>query len=402
MMSFAELVAPLSAEDFLKDYYGRKPVHIARGADCGPDILNWERLNGLLALSPYWTQHHLKLIMKGREALPQNYCDRVETATGPAMMANPKKVKAMLGMGASLVANRVHAICPEVARVAQIFEERFAAQVGANVYCSFKDVQAFTTHFDLHDVFAYQTEGRKTWRIYSARADNPTHPLPPGDETEKLLASSRGDLLFEATLEPGDLLYLPRGQYHDALATSEASLHVTFSVSPATGMSLFDLIKGQSDQDTLFRAYLPDARHDGGEALRAHLQALADKLSALVTSPLFEAEVAALQHGLRRDLPDFTLPETPRPTFYTVHRRARIERTLDDGYRLITDGATIPLGAAHAAVGWAMGQRWFTREDLEARYADIAPAALDRVLDAMAHAGLIAKAQPAQQSAPIR
>jgi hypothetical protein len=32
-----------------------------------------------------------------------------------------------------------------------------------------------------------------------------------------------------------DFLYLPRGQYHDALTGSQASLHVTFGVAPATG-----------------------------------------------------------------------------------------------------------------------------------------------------------------------
>ncbi len=41
--------------------------------------------------------------------------------------------------------------------------------------------------------------------------------MPPGDEWEKWLTESRGKLLFEANMQPGDVLYLPRGQYHDAL-----------------------------------------------------------------------------------------------------------------------------------------------------------------------------------------
>ena len=54
-----------------------------------------------------------------------------------------------------------------------MLEREFAARVAANVYCSFKGVQAFQTHFDLHDVFAVQAEGEKCWRVYEARADTP-------------------------------------------------------------------------------------------------------------------------------------------------------------------------------------------------------------------------------------
>ena len=63
------------------------------------------------------------------------------------------------------------------------------------MYCSFKGVQAFQTHYDLHDVFAVQAEGEKTWRIYESRADAPVTPLPPGDEVEKWL-TDRADACF--------------------------------------------------------------------------------------------------------------------------------------------------------------------------------------------------------------
>ena len=56
-----------------------------------------------------------------------------------------------------------------------MLEREFAARASANVYCSFKGVQAFQTHYDLHDVFAVQAEGEKTWRIYESRADTPVH-----------------------------------------------------------------------------------------------------------------------------------------------------------------------------------------------------------------------------------
>jgi hypothetical protein len=92
-------------------------------------------------------------------------------------------------------------------------------------------------------VFAYQAEGEKLWHVYEARADNPINPVPPGDEAEKWLVDTRGKLLHELVMRPGDLLYLPRGQYHDAITGDGASLHVTYWVKPATGLSLFKLLE---------------------------------------------------------------------------------------------------------------------------------------------------------------
>ena len=237
-MQFPDFIAPFDAARFHAEYFGKRPVHIRGNGDSHRSALDWARFNQVLAITPYWTEETLKVYFKSRVALRENYCDTADVRAGASAPINPAKVKALMGLGASLVANHVHRVCPEVGAVAHMLEQEFAARVAANVYCSFKGVQAFQTHFDLHDVFAVQAEGEKLWRVYESRADAPVLPLPPGDEIEKWLTESRGRLLFEAQMQPGDVLYLPRGQYHDALTGSHASLHVTFGVTPATGLAL--------------------------------------------------------------------------------------------------------------------------------------------------------------------
>ena len=213
--------------------------------------------------------------------------------------------------------------------------------MAANVYCSFKGVQAFQTHFDLHDVFAVQAEGEKLWRVYESRADAPVLPLPPGDEIEKWLTESRGRLLFEVNMRPGDILYLPRGQYHDALTGSQASLHVTFGVSPATGLSLFKLLETAVTQESAFRAYLPDARKEA--ELRERLGALADRIKAVMTSPAFAIDVLNHQRDLGRAPANYELPAQARPSWYSVGTpgargasrswlRRRVRRRRDPGW----------------------------------------------------------------------
>ena len=188
--------------------------------------------------------------------------------------ADPAKVKALLGLGASLIANHFHRVCPEVAAVAHMLEREFAARVRSPTSIApsracrrSRPTSTCTT------CSPCRRKAKSRWRVYEARADTPVTPLPPGDEVEKWLTASRGRLLFEADMKPGDILYLPRGQYHDALTGAQASLHITFGVSPATGLALFKLLEDAATQESAFRAYLPDARN--AAELRERLAQLA-------------------------------------------------------------------------------------------------------------------------------
>lgn len=162
-MDMAGFMAPLRLAEFREQHFGRRPLHIAADARRF-GVLSWQRFNEVLALTPYWNEDTLKVFYQSRAALRENYCDTAELAGGLKAPVNPAKVKALLGLRASLVANHNHKVCPEIAHVVSMLEREFAARSFANVYGSFKGIQAFQTHFDLHDVFALQIEGEKTWR----------------------------------------------------------------------------------------------------------------------------------------------------------------------------------------------------------------------------------------------
>jgi len=389
-MQFVEFIAPFDAAMFRTEYYGRLPLHI-RGAGHGrPEILDWARFNTALAVTPYWNEDTLKVYYRSRAALRENYCDTADLRPGSPAPVNPAKVKALLGLGASLIANHLHRVCPEVAAVAGMLEREFAARVAANAYCSFQGVQAFQTHFDLHDVFAVQVEGEKTWHVYESRADTPVNPLPPGDEIEKWLTSSRGKLLFEAQMKPGDILYLPRGQYHDALTGAQASLHVTFGVAPATGLALVPLLEKTLLRETGFREYLPDAR-SGGE-LRERLAKLAERVRAIMISPAFAVDVLNHQRDLARPPADYGLPAQLRTTWYSVARRASVIRR-DAGYVVVFEGGELGVGATWPTVDWMLRQRVFSLEDAAARQTGVDRAELSRDVERLTRAGILAETE---------
>lgn len=126
-----------------------------------------------------------------------------------------------------------------------MLESFFGSVVGANAYLTPSNSQGFAPHFDDIDAFVCQVSGRKRWRVYAPRGDG-CDALPRRssvDFTQDEMESVK--LVYDTILEPGDMLYLPRGAIHQAECPngdplgecgrngsgkrSDPSLHVTLS-----------------------------------------------------------------------------------------------------------------------------------------------------------------------------
>jgi hypothetical protein len=370
-MTFDEFVAPIGEERFLADFYGRSPVHLraiaaGRGLDFG-----WDDLNALFAIAAHWTPGNIKLLMNSQPVDPAHYIDEVPTFDGPVRRADPAKMDLFLGMGASLVANAADAASPAIAAVTAMLSRRFTALASANIYCSFDGVQAFATHYDTHEVFALQCEGEKTWRLYANREVDPVDHPPHTPDAQARIDAARGPVVHQVTTRPGDLLYIPRGQYHDALAQQGASMHISFAVAPRTGRVLASLLDAAIGADPAFRAYLPDPDAQGGAALAARLRDLAGRLAGIVASPGFAIEVANAQRKAALARVPITLPERTAAAYLArTGRPAEVRRTAT-GARLIVAGREHPLGAAPDAADWALARPAFSDRELDARFAHV-------------------------------
>ena len=374
--SLEDLIAPVSLERFRAEFQGRRPLHIpADEARSKTALLDWNAFNALLGQTGIWTAQTLRLMINRVPVPASDYCQGAQAVGGPVLRPVPQKVEVFLNAGASAVANEVQSFHPMIAQTATALGRAFAAQVGANIYCSFKGVQAFGPHYDVHDVFAVQTEGEKVWRIYENQIETPVDLPPDGPETLQWLEQSRGRLLKEVVMKPGDVLYLPRGQFHDALATEGASLHVTFSVTPLYGRVLFSLLDNAAMQFPQFRDYFPPADQDEGRALSAHLMRLGKLVADLVSSPAFRDEVAMAQERL-----------VPRPVTFSLPVQMPLQR-----YKLT--GRPFPRGATadQIAYDWCAGQGDFSLEKMLAEFDFIAPHKLRRAIEAAEAAGALVR-----------
>lgn len=378
MKDLADLLHPLTPERFFAEYHGRRPLHLPASDAAGvpgldrASLLDWEGLSQLLNQSSIWTPSTLKLVQNTEPIPPELYCRLVRDQNGEQMRPDPAKVSLFLARGASLIAGDVQGLTPALSRLTQALGRAFAASAQANVYCSFQGVKAFGSHYDLTDVFAIQTRGTKLWKLYAHREDLPVE-MPELPDPRAYFEQARGPVVAEIMMRPGDVLYIPRGCYHDALAQDEASLHVTIALAPLHGRVLFRLLEHAAMQDRAFRAYLPPADQDGGHALQAHLADLGQRLAQLAAHPAFRDEVAMAQEQIIPREAAITLPRAPALTTY--RRTSLVARTYSG-----------PL--AHA-MNWALSQPGFVLEEVIAQFNFVPEADIRQAVEEAEKAGVL-------------
>ncbi|MEU1456840.1 JmjC domain-containing protein [Streptomyces avermitilis] len=143
----------------------------------------------------------------------------------------------------------------------------------ANAYLAVGDTDGFNLHWDDHDVIAVQLSGEKSWEVRG-----PSRPAPMYRDAERNLTPSE-EVLWEGTMQAGDILHIPRGFWHTATRIGSGdghSLHVTFGLTKRTGVTWANFLSDAARADENFRTDLE--RSDGtvdGDVLAAKLTGLA-------------------------------------------------------------------------------------------------------------------------------
>lgn len=265
----ATLIAPQPTA-FLIDHLARKERFHLKSADRGRyvDLFPWQTIDQLIetdALPP----DRFALLRDGNEIHASLY--RHEGGKGPLRVAT---VQDLLRQGCSALLVHVHRAVPAIGRLCAAAERELSCQVGCNAYLTFGTGGAFRPHIDLHDVLVLQIHGRKHWQSFGVPFPDPVEALP---ETAN---PKNGPVVWEDTLDAGDILYLPRGEVHHARAHGTQSVHLTIRVRQPRGMDIVDAIAGTAKDSDAVRRDIPLF---GGEDARARYQAeLKVALHALV------------------------------------------------------------------------------------------------------------------------
>ena len=284
----AALLAPVTPEQFFAEHHDKAPLQVRGTPGKFAQVLSWRGINRLLDMTHIWTSTSLKLVLDSQAVPAEQFCTRaVSRDGGQVLQPDAKLVQGWIARGASVVMNDVDSLTPGLASVSNALESAGLGKAQANVYISWQSHKAFRTHYDTHDVWAVQVEGEKTWNIWEGRAEWPIAHPAFRSQTQEHHDQARGKLRGTVLMKPGDLLYLPRGWYHDALAEAPASVHVAYGVHAPLGMDLMNILLERVLYEAEFRKPLP--RQDGSAparfALTQRAGLLGQRLAELCRDP---------------------------------------------------------------------------------------------------------------------
>jgi hypothetical protein len=150
--------------------------------------------------------------------------------------------------------------------------------------------------------------------------------------------------LHEFDLQPGDLIYMPRGYIHEGLTSDSESLHITVGIPTFTWFDVFSEALSMCRQDVRFRKSLPVGfaeQNDAAADLEAHFRELIDVFSESVHVEDILNRLADLFITTRLPLLDgqlLELGDVDRVDVQTIVRRRPAAI-----YRLIADEHSVTL-----------------------------------------------------------
>ncbi len=254
------LLSPVSPERFVHEYWGQKALFVKGFPEKYRGLFSRDAFVEALALPVPHAPDFLRASFdkKGGAAEDARPRSRDELASA-AFNATPEQALPLFRAGATLCATQVEARVPVLAPFAAAIKRQlgYPGRVTFNAYLS-PPGAGFNWHWDSRIASTLQIEGTKKWRFSNTtaiawprangalRGDGSGYyvdgkPSAPWEQVTRLDEKDTTEVL----LEPGDLLILPAGAWHDAAGGEGGSLALNLSF---TAVSYTVLVRELLDQ----------------------------------------------------------------------------------------------------------------------------------------------------------
>lgn len=223
-LTLSQIIAPLDTNDFLRNYWTRKLLHLAGPPNKFDHLFSWEALNRGLE-SKHFDSEQLRLAQGGK------YLDEKRYLRDGRVHAT--KLIAELSNGATLIYNSCAGLFPHIRDFRDHLEQIFHVRPSVNLYAGWRSDNGFDVHWDDHETIILQVSGRKRWKVW-----NPTrlHPFRP--DAVPAIALPTEAPIWDGILETGSLFAIPRGWWHVAYPMNEPTVHLTIGVPTLHGIGM--------------------------------------------------------------------------------------------------------------------------------------------------------------------
>lgn len=381
------LLAPVTPEAFVREYWAKRPLFVKGVPDKHKGLFSREIFFRALPTPGPDPDDFFHASFDKRAGARSSEASRSPNEwASNSFKANVQHAGQLFESGATLCATQIETRVPGVLvpYLAAIKRDLgYSGKVYFNAYLSPPGV-GFNWHFDARVASTLQIEGTKRWRF----SNRPAVPWPrsngalrangTGQYTDPLVQQleamgfwqagqedrgipfDEGDT-SEVLLEPGDLLILPAGCWHDAQAGTAGSLALNMSFAPVSYTLLVrNLLDALLTPDPEWRGPPPVLPSPGGAAGEVDPNGV-----AIITSQLARAGEALCRLAgdsaavvrlwgslVQNPNPGFPTPPSPPVEVPPVRPEQRL-RVRADGrvYPMLADGGSrlcLAVGTSHA------------------------------------------------------
>lgn len=289
-MSFEWLIDPIVTSTFFTEFYEQKPLLIERQQPSKfASLLSIDAIDRYLSSA---TPCHpdVFLVDVARELKPDDYSF---PNSEPSGRIDLPRAYQLFAKGATISLSQLHERLEPLAALCRAVEKTFSSHFQTNVYLSPPNAQGFKTHFDSHDVFVLQVSGSKLWTLYDTGI-----VLPLRGQAFDPQKHTPGPPTRQFPMHAGDLFYCPRGHYHSARSTGEASLHITLGLIGKTWADvMIEAMSAACLASPAFRRNLPVGFANTGFDSRQ----AAETFRILLDTVAGEAQLAPILERLAED-----------------------------------------------------------------------------------------------------
>ena len=298
----------LSGEQFAREHWGDRPL-LTRSPGGFADLFSAEAVDELIARRALRTPF-VRMAKEGTVLSPSLFTSSGGTGAEVGDQLDSAKVLAQLAAGATLVLQGLHRTWGPIGDFTRALVADLGHPAQVNAYITPASSRGFDPHYDTHDVFVLQIAGTKRWSIHEPVHPHPLADQPWTDHRDAVAAAAQGAPHIDQVFEPGDVLYLPRGWLHSAVAQGGTSIHLTIGLRATTRQDLLTTLLARAGEDPELRRSLAlGVDYTDPGSLAEDLAATAAAAHAL----LDRAAVDDVARSLHRAHAEATRPEPVRP-----------------------------------------------------------------------------------------
>jgi ribosomal protein L16 Arg81 hydroxylase len=243
----------LDKDTFKNDFLYQKPCIFKNTFDSN---FSWKDVNELYSRSD--VAHRDFKLMNGYEVPKKEYVESFDNLGVIEYRCITSVLYEYLRNGATLVRNRIKNE-PFVDQISKQIGSFAEARTLTGSYAAFSSKSSYKSHWDTRDVYAVQLIGKKRWIL---KKPNFEFPLYMQQTKNFKNITEPEEIYMDVILEAGDILYIPRGWWHDPLPLDEETFHLAVATFAPTGFEYMRWLQNVLPSITDCRKNFTDFEND--------------------------------------------------------------------------------------------------------------------------------------------